>query len=172
MKYLTKAGLLTGCLFTAYALYAFFESSNPANKWSILYNGTSSGYLAHTVKQLPQVDNSFEMSSDSITGLRIMNSGSNTLMFTPDISQEVPYRLMEHLTSTAFFTHNSTKKMILGKEPYNYVMFYEVKNTDTIPYKILQVFISGISANVFNHQPLVLKMINEEREVVRIVTGY
>ena len=161
MKYLVKSGLFLVCICIAYGLYAFFESEkgDPEKKTFLL---VESGYEGQEF---------LKTQTDKSTGFPVLQYYSNSILYTNDISKVQSEKLFQHFRETSFFTKNSENQVSIGKEPNNYVLFYQQNKKDIIPYVQLQAFAIGISTNVFNHQPLVVKVINTEKEVTRIVTS-
>lgn len=162
MKYLTKSGLFLLCICIAYALFAFFDTEK------VTADNTS----------FPAVKNDNQATGDLVktetdrsTGFPVLMFYSNSILYTNDISKEQSGKLMEHFRETSFFTTASQNKVMIGKEPNNYVLFYQLNPKESIAYVQLQAFAVSISTNVFNHQPLVVKVINTEKEVTRIVTS-
>ena len=109
--------------------------------------------------------------TDKTTGLRVLKNGSNEITFTSDIQDLLTLKLTEQLVSSGFFTTSSQHKMILGREPNNYILFYTLQASDTERHHpaALKKLIRILSAAVFNHQPVVVKVINEKKEVLQVI---
>lgn len=162
MRYLAKSGLLLVCICLAYALFAFLDEEQAET-------GRHTTSQVENANQGSVEDPKFEI--DVSTGFAVLVYYSNSILFTTDITKDQSKKLFEHFTQTSFFTNTSVNRIIIGKEPNNFVLFYQPDKPGSIPYLQLQAFAVGISVNVLNHQPLVVKLINEEKEVVRIVTS-
>ena len=109
-------------------------------------------------------------SIDPSTGLPVLKIGGNELVFTADIPESVASKLMEHLVANGFLKNASSHKMILGREPNNYIIFFATKNSivDTEYLGTLKKLLPQLSSSVFNHQPVVIKVINEKKDVQRV----
>lgn len=108
---------------------------------------------------------------DQSTGLPVLKIAANELVFTSDIKEAVASKLMEQLVAAGFFSASSAHKMILGREPNNYIIFFSRKNSDTESEHpaTLKKLLRQLSSSVFNHQPVVIKVINEKKEVVKVI---
>ena len=155
MKNLLRAGLLLVGVVSIISLYAFYERREPGNIPSASVNPIS----------IPIPD------TDRETGMPVLRHHLNSLIYTRDIAENIATSIFDQLRDAAFFTRVSEWKIILGKEPNNYVLFFQSNN----PVKD-QEFISKLpalslllSAAVLNHQPLVIKIINAKNEIVKVV---
>ena len=116
------------------------------------------------------VNNKETVGTDSSTGLPLLKHGQNELLFTSEIQETIAVKLVEQLVAAGFFSSASSHKMILGREPNNYIIFYTVNSesgTDFLP--MLKKMPEQLSSAVFNHQPVVMKLIDEEKNVLQVV---
>ena len=108
---------------------------------------------------------------DQSTGLPVLKMGNNELVFTADIREAVAAQLMDHLSATGFLKNASSHKMVLGREPNNYIIFFTTSNSEVVEEHTatLKKLLPQLSSNIFNHQPVVIKMINEKKEVQKVI---
>jgi hypothetical protein len=105
---------------------------------------------------------------DQATGLPVIKVDGNELVFTNDIPETIAAKLMEQLSAAGFINTHSKHKMILGREPNNYIIFYSQNAAGQHP-AALKKLLRTVSSKVFNHQPVVVKVINERKEVVQVL---
>ena len=160
-QYYRSILLLTGTI-AAVSLYAFL---GPDPKVSNMEKQLETVVAAATVaKQEVSI-------SDKATGLRVLTNGGNEILFTADIQDVLASKLTEQLVSSAFFHATSQHKMMLGREPNSYILFYTLQSADTERHHPaeLKKLLRTLSAAVFNHQPVVVKVINEQKEILQVI---
>ena len=147
---------------TAFSLYAFWGTNHEEKKSAGNLQSLSSTALLNE-RAAPFVDGE--------TGFPVLKYHHNSLIFTTDIPEAVAFTLSEQLTLSGFFTVSSARTMILGREPNNYILFYETEGMGAEKKNIeqLQGMLNLLSASVFNHQPLVIKVINKKKEILKVI---
>jgi hypothetical protein len=159
MKQSYRSILVLTATITAVSLYAFL-GPDPHEKEAEKQLGAVVA-TASIKKQDAVMDHS--------TGLSLLKNGNNELVFTSDIQEAVASKLMEQLVAAGFFNASSTHKMILGREPNNYIIFYSQNNRESESSATLKTLLGQLSASVFNHQPVVIKVINEQKEILQVI---
>ncbi len=162
MKPSYRSILVLSATITGVSLYAYL-GPDPKEK--------NAEQQLEAVVATSSVNKIYKRAIDPSTGLPVLKIGGNELVFTAEIQEGVASKLMEHLAATGFFKNASSFKMILGREPNSYIIFFTAKNseTDSDYHATLKKLLPQLSSTVFNHQPVVIKVINEKRDVQQVI---
>ncbi|HUR11155.1 MAG TPA: hypothetical protein VM012_07285 [Flavitalea sp.] len=155
MKNLSRAVLLLIGIIPIVFLFAFLEAKSREKI---------------TISPSPQVRLRI-VESDPETGLPVLRSHHNKLIHTRDISPLIVLAIVNQLEEAEIFMKESEVTVIAGKEPNNFVLFFQmngVKRDEEIISK-LPALAHALSANALNHQPVVIKVIDEKKEIVKVV---
>ena len=162
MKQYNRTILLLTATIAAVSLYAFL-GPDPEEK--------NAEKQLETVVATASINKQDAGVIDQSTGLPVLKNAANELVFTSDIQEAVAMKLVEQLVAAGFFSASSAHKMILGREPNNYIIFFSQNNTDSesVHPATLKKLLRQLSSSVFNHQPVVIKVIDENKEILQVL---
>ncbi len=122
MKPTYRSILVLTATITAVSLYAYLGPDPKEKKAEEQLEAVVATASVHTIEN---------GAIDQLSGLPILKMGTNELVYTADIREAVASKLMEQLVAAGFFGRASSHKMIVGREPNSYIIFFTLNISET-----------------------------------------